>query len=1174
VIENRTRHYSSAGILVVALLAAGTLLAAALHSPAPGASGTQAKQLSARQREAARRNNLGVAYMNREAIQKALGYFRQAYALDPKLSIARLNQAIALLNTQKYAPAQAILQAIAKRDPGNPHAWFNLGLIEMDTNKAEAALDAFERVARIDPGDADTKYFIGKLNMQLARYPAAIAAFESALRIDPFHVSAEFALAQAYMRSGDQAKAREHLARFQHLTAAKLGQPMTLVYGQQGKYSQVVDAPGGVESVPPAIPVRFVDVTKGSGLPTTAGPAPAGAASTAAGYLGSGACVFDYEGDGRPDILLVNSGGAPALYRNEGGGHFADVTKSSGIAIAGPGLGCAVGDYNNDGRPDLAISFNNGIALFENQGNGKFLNVTRQAGIDTTGLVLGITFVDYDHDGDLDLYAVRFPDSPVDRSTGRMAMPPGMPLASNVMWRNDGNGKFTNVTAATGLHGSGLNVGATLSDVNNDRAVDLVMTGWRGGPAIYLNAREGAFRRIQPWASPFSAPTLGVTALDFNKDGWMDLAFTQAAAPGLSLWSSIQGKQFAPVRLPRLDWNRGWGLSAFDYDNDGWVDLAAVGADAHGGHIALFRNEGPAGFRDVTRQVGLDKIRLSHPRAVVAADFYEDGAPDLLITQNDGPPVLLRNAGGNRNHALTLKFEGTNDNRSALGAKVQVFAGTLHQKWEIAGASGYLGQGPAALTAGLGSRTEADIVRLLWPTGVLQDEIHIAATQPHVINEIDRRGSSCPLLFAWDGHEYRFVSDILGPGIVGHWIAPGKRNTPDPVEYLKLDGAMVRPRDGRLSFRLLEPMEELDYLDEVRLLAIDHPANVEVYPNARFSMEPPFPRFKVIVSHGAHPPLGAWDGHGRNVLPALLERDHQFVEGFAGTPFAGIAAMHNLELDLGAWNPHRPLRLLLTGFTDYFSANSLYAAWQAHVKPIAPYVEALGRDGQWKRVVSDMGFPAGLERTMVADLTGRLPAGTRRIRIVTNLKVYWDQILVDNAPRDIPYRVTPVPLAGARLDFRGYPRAIEGHPAADLRYDYDDVSPTGPYARQVGNYTRFGNVLPLLTRADEEDVVFGSGDQVAVDFSAASLPPVPRGWKRDYFFYANGFDKDMDFYAVHGGTVAPMPFHTLIPYPYRPGIGYPEDSRHVRYQLEYNTRPVAGPAGNTYRFQYRRDPPR
>jgi Flp pilus assembly protein TadD len=1175
VIEKRTRTIPSAGIAGLALLAACALLAAALHSSPLGSPRRQAKPLSGHQLQAALQNNLGVAYMNRESIQKAIGHFRQAQTLDPKLTAVRLNLAIALLNTQKYAQAQTILEQITRQEPGNAHAWYNLGLVAMDTNHPRSALHAFKQVEHINPRDPDTHYFIGKLYLQLGKYPQAVAALEAALHIDPFHVSAEFALAQTYQRTGDMAQARKHLALFQHYTEAKLGQPLTLIYGQQGIYSQAVDVSTGSEGVPPAVPVHFVNVTKSSGLPVTAAP-PRGShsAATAAGYFGSGACVFDADGDGRPDILLLDTGGAPALYHNEGGGRIANATKSSGISVPGPGIGCTVGDFNNDKLPDVAISYDGGIALFQNEGKGKFLNVTRQAGIRTTGLVLGLTFVDYDHDGDLDLYATRFPNVAVDRATGALSLPRGHAAPANVLWRNDGNGKFTNATAAAGLGGPGLGVGALLSDINNDRAVDLVLTGYRGAPAVYLNPRVGRFRPVRPWASPFSAATRGVTALDFNKDGWMDLAFTETGAPGLSLWRNVGGKKFVRTALPHLDWTRAWGVSALDYDNDGWVDLVAVGTDAHGGHIALFRNEGPAGFRNVSRQTGLDKIHLTHPRSVVAADFYGDGSTDLLITQNDGPPVLLRNMGGNRHDWLRVRLRGTNDNRSGLGTKIQVFAGALHQKWEIAGASGYLSQGPLTFTAGLGSHKQADIVRMLWPTGVLQDEVHISAEQPHLIDEIDRRGSSCPLLFAWDGHHFRFISDILGPGIVGHWIAPGKRNVPDPIEYVKVDGSFVRPRNGRLSFRLLEPMEELDYLDQVRLLAIDHPASVSVYPNSRFLMSPPFPRFKVMVSRNAHPPQGAWNGRGQDVLPELLRKDHRFVEDFASTPFAGIAAMHTLELDLGPWNPCRPLRLIMTGFTDYFSANSLYAAWQAHVSPIPPYVEALMPDGRWKRVVVEMGFPAGLERTMVANLTGHLPPGTRRIRIVTNLKIYWDQVLVDNAPRDIPYRVTPVPLAGARLDFRGYPRAVDGHPAADLSYIYDEVSATGPYARQMGNYTRYGNVRPLLTRADEEDVIFGSGDEVAIEFNSSSLPPLPHGWKRDYFFYANGFDKDMDFYAYHGSTVAPMPFHTLIPYPYPRGIGYPEDARHIRYQLEYNTRPVAGPTGNSYRFQYRHDPPR
>ena len=151
---------------------------------------------------------------------------------------------------------------------------------------------------------------------------------------------------------------------------------------------------------------------------------------------------------------------------------------------------------------------------------------------------------------------------------------------------------------------------------------------------------------------------------------------------------------------------------------------------------------------------------------------------------------------------------------------------------------------------------------------------------------------------------------------------------------------------------------------------------------------------------------------------------------------------------------------------------------------------------------------------------------------------------------------------------RGYPRVVEGYPKNDITYVYEDVSLTGPYTRQTGNYTRYGSVTDLVRAADDRYVIFGSGDEVAVDFDAAHLPPLPAGWTRDYFFYANGFAKDMDFYAAHGDTVSPLPFHTLIPYPYPAGVAYPEDESHLRYEIEYNTRGVAGAAGAEYRFNY------
>src|SRR5208282_4328505 len=332
------------------------------------------------------------------------------------------------------------------------------------------------------------------------------------------------------------------------------------------------------------------------------------------------------------------------------------------------------------------------------------------------------------------------------------------------------------------------------------------------------------------------------------------------------------------------------------------------------------------------------------------------------------------------------------------GTKVEVYAGALYQKWEVQGASGYLGQNAAAILAGLGEEKNAEVVRLLWPTGVPQDEVNLAAKKEQSIAELDRRGSSCPVLFSWNGREYEFIADMIGPGVVGHWVAPGERDVPDPDEYLKVPARSVKARNGLLSFRFMEPMEETVYLDQVRLLAIDHLATYEVFPNERFASTPPFPEFKVIASRDAHPPVGAWDDRGNDVLPLLSRRDRKYVTSFEELPFAGFAKLHWIELDLGAWDAQKPLRLIIDGYTDYFMATSMYAADQAGVKVIAPYVEALDARGKWVRVVEDMGFPAGLERTMITDLTGKLPPGTRRIRIVTNLKIYWDAIRIDQSP--------------------------------------------------------------------------------------------------------------------------------------------------------------------------------
>jgi tetratricopeptide (TPR) repeat protein len=1161
--------------------------------------------------EAARLNNLGAAYMNQQLFEKGLKSFQQAAEADPKLAIARLNVGIAYLNLQKVDEAKASLEEALKQDPKSPNAWYGLGMLAKNTGDAPAAIDAFEHVIEIDANDADTWYFLGTAYVQAKQFPQAIDAFDHALKLNPLHASAEFGLSRAYQQSGDVDHAREHLKKFQYITQNKIGAPMSLAYGEQGQYSRTVESPSAVLKAPAPIKVRFVDVTKEAGLTTNASIPDR---RTDWEMFGRGACFLDYDGDGKPDVYLADAGkgGGQALYHNLGGGKFEDVTRRAGLDPAFHAVSCTVGDYDNDGATDLVVNRGNDVLLLHNEKDGTFKDVTESAGITSEGFNLGLAFVDYDHDGDIDLFV----------NHSRLERPSGLSgyrlESSDTMWRNNGNGTFTNVTETLGVSGEGRSLGNTTgaigTDYNNDRAVDLVVSGG-DHPTIFENPREGRFkvREVLTLAMPRGA--YGVAILDFDHDGWMDLAFTHGVAPGLTLWRNNHGKSFEQVKLPETNWVRAFGVAAFDYDNDGWVDLAAVGETAAGkGEVRLFRNLGPDGFKDVTTDVGLDKIHLDSPRAIITGDYDGDGATDLLITQNHGPAVLLRNEGGNQNHWLRLSLRGLNDNKSAIGTKVEVFSGGNRQKFEIYGSNGYLGQNSTDIVVGLGDSKEADIVRMLWPTGVLQDEIQVAGDQVKNYLEIDRRGSSCPTLFVWNGERYEFVADMLGAGVVGHWVGPGQRDVPRPVEFIKINRGMIREKEeradirpltsdvglngsakvrgprsdgGLLSFRFMEPLEEAVYLDQVRLLAIDHPDNVEVYPNEYFASNPPYPPFKVVVSRDARPPAGAWDEHGHDVLPDLLA--HRYFGDFELTQFAGFAKPHTLALDLGDAYRGGPLWLLLHGEVEYFTANSMYAASQAGLEAMSPYVEALGDNGQWKRVIDDMGFPAGGPRTMTADLTGKLPVGTRKIRFTTNLQVYWDSILINrteqSAATEIPrpagknaglrddanrqsIRLTPVPLVRADLEFHGYPLKIEGKPAGNVQYVYEKASATGPYTRPSGTYTRYGDVLPLLTATDDKLAVFGSGDEVQLDFDPSNLPALPKDWVRDYFFAANGYEKDMDFYAAEGNYVAPLPFLSMGEYPYLAKKSFPLDDAHLNYLLEYNTRHMSGNEQRGYWFDY------
>jgi tetratricopeptide (TPR) repeat protein len=622
--------------------------------------------------EAVRLNNRGVAQMGQQFTERAADSFAAAFKKDPKLAQAAINEAIALMTLQKLDEAKGWLQKAIALDKDNPQAWYNLGLAEHASNELEPALASFEQAVKLDPRDADSYYFEGVCFQEMKEFDKAIAILKQALVIDPVHASSEFAMARALQRSGDTPEAKEHFKRFQHLTSTRIGAPIGLAYGEQGRYSTVtpVEEPEQSDKLNKAmIPVKLVETEIVSQVSESRPGAPGAWATT------GGACMLDVTGDGHMDLVLMQAGTqAIRVLHAKGDGSFEEWNAAAaGLNAAGHAVACAVGDYDGDGLNDLAVALDDRLLLFRNLGKGKFQDVTAEAGLAARNRPSGITFVDYDHDGDLDLFI-----------TGGGLKPGDAP---NVLWRNNGNKTFTEWTEPTGLGGSRTTAAAILTDFNNDHAVDLAVTGDGASPLIYVNPREGKYRTqalyrgllevrqppVTVGQTPVTGvqgslhesilpPTVGIAALDYNKDGWMDIAVTHVGAPGLTLWRNVEepehiGRRFDRVELPLKDALRGWGVTAIDIDNDGWIDLAAIVETQAGAEVRVFRNRGDGSFEDVSHALGLDSVKLQAPRGLIATDVDGDGATDLVVTQLNAPPVMLKNVGANKNHFVRLDLK-------------------------------------------------------------------------------------------------------------------------------------------------------------------------------------------------------------------------------------------------------------------------------------------------------------------------------------------------------------------------------------------------------------------------------------------------------------------------------------------------------------------------------------
>ena len=1088
--------------------------------------------------------DLGLTYLQAARYEDAEEQLDRARELDPGSVEVRLALARLYSLTQRPAEARAELEAL-RRDT-TAHARVLYALAELDARQGDAAAarsyeERLRDVLAIAPGNLAVRLKLIEALAGRGQADSAVRHLEEVRRVPPAPPpEAQVALERSIqlLRAGDTAQLRPTLDRFLRVMEGTAPYQASLddvrwIEGPIPGRVILTFAPKsfvsvhGVREQATVGLATFVDVSDEVGFVRTAGDSGATTGALAAG---------DVDGDGADELFV-----SARLYRVQGG-FVRDVTEQSSIPLARGATHATFADYDNDGWLDLFVIGSDGGRLFRNRGDGTFADVTTQARVaDVRGSHKAL-FIDLDHDGDLDLLLVGD--------------------ASRTVYRNNLDGTFTEATAALGFGGGGAR-DAVFADFDGDGLIDVFVTSERGPDALLHNGGAQRFSDVTAASGLASTGGSGAAAVgDYNNDGFLDLfvATTNGAEP--ALWLNDGDGTFTRDRrstgaMQSLRSTAGSVAAFFDHDNDGWIDLVVAGTSRTGARspaVHFLRNDGTG--RLVDRSTILpEQARAAGARALTIADVDDDGDEDLVLIDGSGAPRLLRNELGNSNLAVNVELKGLRtgsgkNNTFGIGARLELRAGQIYQARVATGRVTHFGLGP---------HLKADVLRVEWPNGVPQ-AVYLPGSDQDVV-ELEMLKGSCAFVYTWDGKRFRFVTDAMWRSALGMPLGlMGSTSAFAPAgasqEYVRISGDALQPRDGRYILQLTEELWETAYADEVRLVAVDRPDSVDVFVDERFV--PPGPvSLRLFQIARRIPPRSAVDERGSDVLAALRDADDVYVSNLTPMKYQGVVEPHHVILDLGPDAGRPGTYLFLRGWIYPTDASINVALSQQSAIALAPpSLEVRDANGNW-RSVADIGFPSGKDKTIVVDLGGKFPTADRRVRIRTNMQIYWDQAFVARDLTNGPAKVTTLTPTSADLHSRGFSRMYrKGGRYGPYWFDYDAVSKESPWRPIEGAFTRFGDVLPLLRAGDDMYAIMGPGDEVTVQFDASSATSLPAGWKRDFLLYTDGWIKDSDLNTAFGTTVHPLPFHGAQAYPYAPGDTYPSSAEHQRYLKEYNTRVV------------------
>jgi Flp pilus assembly protein TadD len=837
--------------------------------------------------------------------------------------------------------------------------------------------------------------------------------------------------------------------------------------------------------------------------------------------------------------IQLGSAGAPVIAEADG----REVRLSTGATLPFPGGPASVPplpegvlqvDFNYDFKTDLVLAGAGGVRLFRQDNPSAFTDVTAQTKLPkavTSARYTGAWAVDIEADGDLDIV---------------LGASAGLP----VVLRNNGDDTFLAIHPFAGITGVR---GFAWADLDGDGDPDAAIIDGAGRLHVFMNERQGQFReRPLPAGLPI---VKAIAVADANNDGVLDLLVAQADGVILRISDKNEGESWDMTEIARVpDADRNLmgevRLHVADLDNNGALDLflaptklasGAAGAliwlgDDKGNFVPLDRPAGPALVFD-------------------AADLKGDGKLDLVGLSADGAPVEGMNQGSKKYHWQIVRphaVQAVGDQRInpfGVGGEIEIRSGLLVQKQPITGPQ---------LHFGLGEQTEAEIVQVVWPNGTVRAEFDVKADMDIVTEQ--RLKASCPFLFAYNGQQMEFVKDAVpwGSAIGLRINTLGSAQIAATGEWYKIGRDQLVPHDGYYDLRITAELWEVYYYDYLALMAVDHPVGTEIFVDERFVIPPLKLGLTAVAT--PHEIARAIDDTGQDVTDVVRALDGNALASFGRGQYQGITRDHYLEVDLGEDAPKSgPLYLIAQG-SIHDTESSVNVAitqgsrWRAHGLSL----EVPDGQGGWVTAQDNLGFPAGRKKTILFNLTNIFRAGTpRRVRIRTNLEIYWDAIHWAQGAPDTQLKTVTLSPNIADLHYRGYSvMHMPGAARAPEVPDYNQIEGTKQRWRDlIGYYTRYGDVRELVNKIDDRYVIVNSGDELSLRFS--EQPPSPAGWVRDFVIVGDGWIKDGDYNSTFSKTVLPLPYHAKNEYTTRPGRledewvyrQHPEDWKnyHTRY---------------------------